>query len=110
TERQIWLLGRELAKRGHEVRLGVLRHSEHTRAGAGDFPGVVDHLDVAKMADPRSFWRVFRWARALRAEGYGLVTVYFNDASVIGPWMLRLAGHRVVVNRRDMGFWYGGRL
>jgi L-malate glycosyltransferase len=104
TERQLLLLARSLGTRGHETELGVLRPSAYTDSGA--FPSPVTTLGVARVASPSAWWKLLRWGRRLRRNGFRLVQIYFNDAAVLGPIPLRLAGLKVVVCRRDMGFWY----
>ena len=103
TEGQLNLLVRELQARGHEVRLAVFRDSEYIRAG--QFPAPVDVLGIKRMSDPRGWLRLYRWGRERAAEGYRVVQIFFNDASVIGPWCLKWAGLKIIVSRRDMGFW-----
>lgn len=106
TEGQLALLVRELQARGHEVRLAVFRSSEYVRSGR--FPARVDVLDIKRMSNPLGWRRLFRWGRECAAEGYRVAQIFFNDASIIGPWCLKSAGLKVIVSRRDMGFWCTG--
>lgn len=103
TERQLLLLCRELQARGHAVRFGVLRDTPFTASGR--FPVHAEVLGIRRISDPRSWVRLYRWGRSLARDGYRLVHLFFNDAALLGPWPLKLAGLRVVVSRRDMGFW-----
>lgn len=107
TESQVLKLVNGLIAAGWEVRFAVFRGTEYSRSG--QFPVAVDQLDVGRMTDPGSWVKVYRYARQLRADGFHLAHIFFNDASVIGPPMLRLAGLRSVISRRDMGFWYTDR-
>jgi glycosyltransferase involved in cell wall biosynthesis len=63
-------------------------------------------LGIVKLTSLRSIVKFFRFALTLRREGYRLVHCFFNDVSLIAPPLLRICGIRVLVSRRDMGFWY----
>lgn len=103
TEGQLHALFLGLRKVEWEPRLFVLRGAESIRAV---WPGPVEEVGIVRMASPRSWWRAWQFARSLRRNGYRLAHLFFNDTSVLLPPFLRLAGVRVVVSRRDMGFWY----
>jgi glycosyltransferase involved in cell wall biosynthesis len=45
-------------------------------------------------------------ARFVRANEVRLVHIFLNDAALVAPFFCRLGGARVIVSRRDMGFWY----
>ncbi|MDX1754882.1 MAG: glycosyltransferase family 4 protein [Marinobacter sp.] len=104
TESQVLKLVRGLLERGWEVRFAVLRGTDYSRNG--DFPVPIDELGVGSLAGAQSWLRVLRYARQLKVEGYCLVHVFFNDASIICPPIMRLVGLRTLISRRDMGFWY----
>jgi glycosyltransferase involved in cell wall biosynthesis len=103
TEGQMLVLHQGLQAAGWHSELTVLRNAESVRSG---WPGPVRELGITRMASPVAWWRAWRFARRLGREGYALAHVYFNDAAVILPPFLHLAGLKVVVSRRDMGFWY----
>jgi L-malate glycosyltransferase len=103
TEGQMLVLHQGLQAAGWHSELAVLRGAESVRAA---WPGPVRELGITRMTSPLAWWRAWRFARRLRREGFALVHVYFNDAAVLLPPFLRLAGLKVVVSRRDMGFWY----
>jgi L-malate glycosyltransferase len=103
TEGQMLVLHQGLQAAGWHSELAVLRGAESVRAA---WPGPVRELGITRMTSPVAWWRAWRFARRLRREGFALVHVYFNDAAVLLPPFLRLAGLKVVVSRRDMGFWY----
>ena len=104
TERQLIRLGSALRDAGWDCRLVVLRTS--TYAESGDCPIPVDCLHIRSMASPASWWRAASFALRLRRDGVRLVHLFFNDTSVLLPPFLKAAGIRVVISRRDMGFWY----
>ena len=103
TESQMLALYQGLCEAGWQPQLYVLRGAKHLRAL---WPGAVAELGIIRMASPRSWWRAWRFARDLRNDGVRLAHLFFNDTSVLLPPFLRAAGVRVIVSRRDMGFWY----
>jgi len=104
TERQMLLLGTGLAAAGWSVPLIVLRGSP--AAFDGRWPGSVEQAHVGSLASPRAWLRAISIARRLRRDRYRVAHLFFNDSSLLMPPILRLFGIRVVVARRDMGFWY----
>jgi glycosyltransferase involved in cell wall biosynthesis len=104
TEGQTLRLVEGLTGRGWEIDFVVLRITELVRSDSLSTP--VRVLGVGSLVDPRSWWKVGTLARDLRARRVGLVQAVFNDASVLAPPVFRATGHRVVISRRDMGFWY----
>jgi glycosyltransferase involved in cell wall biosynthesis len=103
TERQMLLLGNGLAAAGWTVPLIVLRGS--AAAFDGRWPGTVTAADVGSLASPRAWLRAISIARRLRRDGFPVAHLFFNDVAILMPFVLRLFGIRVVVARRDMGFW-----
>lgn len=104
TERQALELIRRLDRRRFDPRVAVFRASNYLKENGFECP--VDVLGILKMASAESVTKLYRYGRALRRSGFALVHVFFNDASVIGPPLMKWNGLRVVVSRRDMGFWY----
>ena len=104
TERQMLLLGRGLTTAGWTVPLIVLRPSE-----ASDdhrWPGEVTDTGIGSLASPGAWVEALRLALRLRRKGFRVAQLFFNDTSVLLPPFLRLCGIKVVIARRDMGFWY----
>jgi glycosyltransferase involved in cell wall biosynthesis len=52
---------------------------------------------------------VLQLAAEIRRERIALVHTFFPDASIVGTVAGRLAGARVVIGRRDLGYWYTPR-
>lgn len=104
TESQVLKLVEGLVVRGWDIRFAVFRATDCTRSGA--FPIPVEDLGVGSLSSPGSWLSVFRYGRRLKREGFRLVHVFFNDASVICPPILRIVGLQTFISRRDMGFWY----
>src|SRR4051794_20511873 len=70
-------------------------------------PGLpVEILGIGPLASLGSIARLVRFARDLKTRGVDIAHLYFNDASVALPWLLRYAGLSVIVSRRDLGYWY----
>jgi glycosyltransferase involved in cell wall biosynthesis len=103
TEGQMLVLHRGLQAAGWHSELAVLRGAESVR---GAWPGPVREIGISRMASPVAWWRAWQFARRLRREGFALVHIFFNDAAMLLPPFLATAGIRVIVARRDMGFWY----
>lgn len=103
TESQLLALHEGLQAAGWHSELTVLRGADSVRSA---WPGPVRELGITRMASPVAWWRAWRFARRLRREGFALAHIFFNDAAILLPPFLRLAGLKVVVSRRDMGFWY----
>lgn len=108
TEVQLKKLVLGLQGRGFEPSLVVLRSTPYTEAGK--FPCAVECLDISKLARFRTIIRMLKFAFAARSRGFRIAHIFFEDASVIAPTFLKLAGFKVVVGRRDMGLWYTSRV
>lgn len=104
TESQVLKLVEGLRKRHVKVKFVVLRGSTYTDSGL--FPIPVEVLDIQKIASVTAILKIIRLGWSLKRQGIGLVHIFFNDASVLAPPLLRLLGIRCLISRRDMGFWY----
>lgn len=104
TERQMLLLAEGLVDEDWTVPLIVMRGSE--ASADGRWPGEVTEAGIVSMASPRAWIRAFGLAASLRKQRIRVAHLFFNDTSVLLPPFLRMFGVRVVVARRDMGFWY----
>jgi glycosyltransferase involved in cell wall biosynthesis len=60
---------------------------------------------IRSLASPRAWLRAVSIAQRLRRDQIRVAHLFFNDVAILMPWVLRLFGIRVVVARRDMGFW-----
>ena len=106
TEGQIRTLVEHLP-RGWSAEVWALRPSVWFEQG--NFPCPTRVLEIGSLKSPRTWWRVRKLARAIRAQGFDVVHTYTNDASVIGPIAARWAKRPVLVSRRDLGFWQNPR-
>ena len=64
---------------------------------------VLGHNKLSSFATWRNMWRV---ARQFRRDGFKIVHVFFNDPSIIVPPIFSMLGFKVIISRRDMGYWY----
>lgn len=109
TERQMLRLARELMRNDVQLRIVSLRDASRLRAL---LPGVeVQELGIGSLRELGGWMRAYVIMRRLRKHGVDVVHCWFNDSSLLWPPLARSLGFRVVVSRRDLGFWYTpGRL
>jgi len=103
TESQMLMLFNGLRSAGWQVELTVLRGADTIRR---IWPAPVRELRVDRMSSPASWWRALRFALQTRRSGFRVVHIFLNDAAILLPPFLAMAGITVIVARRDMGFWY----
>lgn len=104
TEGQVYALIKGLMARNIEAQLAVFKPSEYILKQ--QFPCPVKVLDIKKMLSLKAIAALLKLGFYLKRNDFKLVHIYFNDASVIAPVILRCFGIKVVISRRDMGFWY----
>jgi glycosyltransferase involved in cell wall biosynthesis len=103
TEGQLLRLLSGIDRSRFEPELAVFRGSDYLADHDFDVP--VQVLGVTRLSSPLNWIRLFRFFCAKRREGFRLVHIFFNDASIICPPILKLLGYRVIISRRDMGYW-----
>lgn len=104
TETQLWLLLRQLTQRGVAIRILLLNRSEFLEKNLPT--AQIVHLGITRMRSARSVRIALRESFRARRDGFRLAHIYFNDAAILFPLPLKAAGLRVLVSRRDLGFWY----
>ncbi|UZE97967.1 glycosyltransferase [Alkalimarinus alittae] len=104
TEGQLYALIKALVAQKKRIEVGVFRDSEYIQSG--QFPCPVEVLGITKMFSPVAFFKLVQLGFYLRKNNFKLVHIFFNDASVIAPIVLKCFGIKVIISRRDMGFWY----
>lgn len=104
TEQQLIKLIIGLDSTEFDTAMTLLRDSQYIKQNG--FPCPVEILDINKMFSFVSLFKIISFARSLKKKGYKLVHIFFNDASIIAPIILRICGLKVIVSRRDMGFWH----
>lgn len=107
TEGQLLQLIQHLDRLRYEPSMTVFRSSEYVERNL--FPCSIRVLGITKLASLWTIFRIVRYTWALRRENYRLVHCFLNDSALIAPVFLKLFGIRVLVSRRDMGFWYTPR-
>lgn len=107
TEGQLLQLVQHLDRSRYEPSMTVFRSSAYIEHNL--FPCPVRVLNITKLLSAWTIYKIFRYVLILRREHYQLVHCYFNDTSLLAPIFLKFFGIRVLVSRRDMGFWYTSR-
>lgn len=104
TEGQLYHLINGLDRSRFKAKLVLFQPSEYiTREG---FPCEVEVLHIRKLLSARTWLRLHEFANRARREGYALAHIFFNDPSIVAPFFLKAQGFKVIVSRRDMGFWH----
>jgi glycosyltransferase involved in cell wall biosynthesis len=104
TETQIVSLIRNLDRAGYEPFVYLLRDKTEIQGVLADVP--VESIGIRKLGSVTTLFRLAWLCVRLRHRGIRLAHLYFNDTTVALPWLLRVAGIRVIISRRDMGFWH----
>lgn len=70
------------------------------------FPCPFQVLGVNRLLSVGALRKLAGLSRALRQSETKIVHIFFNDAAIIAPLFSKLGGAKIIVSRRDMGFWY----
>lgn len=104
TERQFELLIKNID------RSECVPHIVAMRAEPGSPPSIADvpicALGVASLRSPASWWKLVCFLAWVRRQRFHVAHLFFNDCALWLPFPLWLLNVRVVVARRDLGFWY----
>lgn len=106
TERQLLQLIEFLDHARYEPAITLLRGTEYVEHNR--FPCPLEVLGIHTLFSPRSIFKLLVFALRIRQKNFRLVHCFFNDSSLISP-LFKLFGIRIIVSRRDMGFWYTPR-
>lgn len=104
TEGQLYKLIKGLQERGVECHLLTFLPSEYFLNNP--FPCPVSTLGHHRLSSATTWVALWRAARKLKEQGFSVAHIFFNDPSIIGPPVFRLNGFKVLISRRDMGYWY----
>jgi len=105
TENQLAILLNNIDRTRFTSHLVSLRSAEASSSLEVDCPTYF--LNVERLASFRAVLGLFRFVRYLRKHRIKILQLYFQDSNIIGALAGRLAGiGNIVVNRRDMGWWY----
>jgi glycosyltransferase involved in cell wall biosynthesis len=66
-------------------------------------------LGLRRLVSAKGIRAVLQLAAEIRRERIHLIQTFFPDASIVGTIAGRLGGARVVLGRRDLGYWYTPR-
>lgn len=105
TERQLIDLIRGIDDAGLRPLLAVFRATPYV-SDAAQLPVIARVLGIERLASLRTLFRLFRLTWFIRHERIDIVHIFFNDAALVAPLFCRLGGAKVIVARRDLGFWY----
>jgi len=105
TEGQLIELVGALDTSRYEPHIAVFRANQFLSKST-PFPCPVHELDIHKLVAVKAIAGLSRLSRLVARLEARVAHVYFNDASLAAPAFCRLGGARVIVSRRDMGFWY----
>jgi len=103
AEQQLYLLSRELRKRGHRITVCCLRGGELSREMSREGFHVIE-LGVARIYGFDGFKALFRLVRYTRREKVDALITYHESSDYMGICLALLARVPVVSSRRDMGF------
>jgi L-malate glycosyltransferase len=107
TETQLLKLITGLDESKFSCSITIFRESQYIKENG--FPCEVKILNITHLTNFFTFRKIISFAFFLRKNNYKIVHIYFNDASIIAPIIIKLFGCKVIVSRRDMGFWYNKR-
>jgi len=105
TERQLLDLIEGLDRSDCQPLLAVFRETPFV-SNTNSLPVPVRVLEIDRLLSIRAWLRLFKLAWMIRRERIDLVHIFFNDAALAAPLFCWLGGAKVVVARRDLGFWY----
>ena len=104
TESQLIKQLKRLPDYSVQAEMTVLRSSDYLDS-VDDFVCPVQNLKIYSIARPASVQKMWQFARQTKARGFEIVHIYFNDASILAPMILKAAGLKVIITRLDMGYW-----
>lgn len=103
AEQQLYLLSRELRKRGHRITVCCLRGGELSKKMSREGFHVIE-LGLARIYGLRGFKALFRLVRFVRQEKVHVLITYHESSDYMGIPLALLTRVPVVSSRRDMGF------
>jgi len=103
AEQQLYLLSRELRKRGHRITVCCLRGGELSRKMNREGFHVLE-LGVTRIYGLGGLKALFCLVRFLRKEKVDALITYHESSDYMGISLALLAGVPIVSSRRDMGF------
>lgn len=89
---------------------GAYYHEKSDITVSCEIPVPADILNIGGLSSIGSWLTVYRYFRRKKKEGFTIAHTYFNDSAMICPPVLKLLGYRILVSRRDMGYWYSNMI
>jgi glycosyltransferase involved in cell wall biosynthesis len=110
TESQVLKLIKGLDRKRFNSQLVILRDSFYYKGNdipvKSDIPVPADILNIGGLMSIFSWIRLYAYLRKKKKEKFRIAHTFFFDSAMICPPLLKLLGYRVIVSRRDMGYWY----
>lgn len=104
TEKQLQYLLKNMNRLVIEPSLTLFRSSSYIETHV--FPCKVNILGISKLLSAMAVLKIISFGIKIKRDGYSIVHIFFNDPSILSPIFLKLCGLKVIISRRDMGFWY----
>ncbi|WP_138436303.1 glycosyltransferase [Marinobacter shengliensis] len=104
TEGQLYQLVQGLDRSRVSPHLLVFQESTYLKESG--FPCNYTILGSSGLRSLSTWFRLWREAKRFRKAGVNVVHAFFIDPSIMCPIIFRLQGIRVIISRRDMGYWY----
>lgn len=104
TESQLFKLLNNLDRERFEPYLVFFRYTDYLLSNSFSCP--IKVVKINKMVSLDTLIKGYHLSYLIRQWKIDIVHTFFNDASVIAPFFCKIGGAKVIVSRRDMGFWY----
>ena len=104
TEGQLLKLLHKLDRKRIVPFLAVFRKSEYLESISDLCP--IRDLEIGRLRTCHTLKQLVGLSSYIRKDQISIVHIFMNDAAIVAPLFCKLAGAKVIVSRRDMGFWY----
>lgn len=104
TEGQLVKLVSGLDKKAFTPHLLILRNTFYMKEPY--VPFAADVLNINGLSSVSSWISLYQYLKQKKLEGFTIGHTYFFDASLICPPILKVLGYKILISRRDMGYWY----
>jgi L-malate glycosyltransferase len=110
TERQLRELINHLDRSRFDPLVLTLYSADMPHAAEFDGMGCAVHsLKIPRLLSLRGLLAIWKLSVSMRRDKVRIIHTFFPDAAIVGIIAARLAGARVIVGRRDLGYWYSKR-
>jgi len=104
TEGQLLHLISNLDRKIVHPSFAVFRQTDYLKRNP--FPCQITVLDIGRLLSIDTVFKLKKLTNIIRNSDIDMVHIFFNDASIAAPFFCKVGGAKVIVSRRDMGFWY----